>query len=138
MHSLAVLKTRILSHVPSESSRAAVPNLLAPGTSFVEDSVSTDQPAVGGAGEWFLDDSGILHLLCTLFLLLLLLHQLHFRSSGIRFWKLGTPALDDYPSQLLYLLVAPSIPWLRAASLQPLAHLQWLSSLCPFPFAYIF
>ena len=100
MHSLAVLKTRILSHVPAESSRAAVPILLAPGNSFVEDSVSTDRPAVAGVGEWFLDDSSLLHLLCTLFLILLL-HQLHFRSSGIRFWKLGTPALDDYPSHLI-------------------------------------
>ena len=35
-----------------------------------------------GVGEWFWDDSHMLHLLCTLFLLLL--HQLHLRSSGIR------------------------------------------------------
>ena len=65
MHSLAVLETRILSHVPADSSRAAVPNFLAPGTSFMEDSVSIDRPVVAGAGEWFLDDSSILHLLCT-------------------------------------------------------------------------
>ena len=32
-----------------------------------------------------------LHLLCTLFLLLL--HQLHLRSSSIRSWSLGSPAL---------------------------------------------
>ena len=38
---------------------------------------------------WFQDDSSALHLLCTLFLLLL--HQLHLRSSGIRSWRLGTP-----------------------------------------------
>ena len=37
----------------------------------------------------FQDDSSALHLLCTLFLLLL--HQLHLRSSGIRSWRLGTP-----------------------------------------------
>ena len=40
-------------------------------------------------GGWFQDDSSALHLLCTLFLLLL--HQLHLRSSGIRSWRLGTP-----------------------------------------------
>ena len=65
MHSLAVLETRILSHVPTDSSRAAVPNLLAPGTSFVEDSVSIDWSVMAGAGEWFLADSSILYLLCT-------------------------------------------------------------------------
>ena len=40
---------------------------LAPGTGFVEDNFSMDR---GGAG-WFQDDSSALHLLCTLFLLLL-------------------------------------------------------------------
>ena len=35
-----------------------------------------------GPGKWFQDDSRTLHLLCTLFLLLL--HQLHLRSLGIR------------------------------------------------------
>ena len=40
---------------------------------------------------WFQNDSISLHLLCTLFLLLL--HQLHLRSSGIRSQRLGTPAL---------------------------------------------
>ena len=42
--------------------------------------------------EWssrFQEDSSTLHLLCTLFLLLL--HQLHLRSSGIRSQRLGTP-----------------------------------------------
>ena len=34
-----------------------------------------------------------LHLLCTLFLLLL--HQLHLRSSGIRSRKLGTPDSEE-------------------------------------------
>lgn len=36
------------------------------------------------------DDSSALRLLCTLFLLLL--HQLHLRSSGIRSHRVGTPA----------------------------------------------
>ena len=43
------------------------PALLAPRTSFPEDSFSMDQ---GGGGGWFQDDSSALHLLCTLFLLL--------------------------------------------------------------------
>ena len=60
--------------------------LLAPGTSFMEGNVSMDW----GVGGWFQDDSNALQLLCTLFLLLL--HQLHLRSLGIRFWRLGTPA----------------------------------------------
>ena len=42
-------------------------------------------------GGWFQDDSSILRLLCALFILLS--HQLHLRSSGIRSWKLGTPVL---------------------------------------------
>ena len=64
------------------------PTFLVPGTGFVEDNFSKDQ----GRGGWFRDDSSALHLLCTLFLLLL--HQLHLRSSGIRSSGLGTPALD--------------------------------------------
>ena len=39
----------------------------------------------------FQDDSSSLHLLCILFLLLL--HQSHHRSSGMRSWRLGTPVL---------------------------------------------
>ena len=41
---------------------------------------------------WFQEDSSALHVLWTLFLLLL--RQLHLRSSAIRTWRLGTPALD--------------------------------------------
>ena len=40
---------------------------------------------------WFRDDSSTLHLLSPWFLLLLL--QLHLRSSGVRSWRLGSPAL---------------------------------------------
>ena len=40
---------------------------------------------------WFGDDSSTLHLLCILFLLLS--HQPHLRSSGIRAQRSGTPAL---------------------------------------------
>ena len=46
-----------------------------------------------GQEGWFQDDSDVLHLLCTLFLLLL--YQLHHRSSGIRYWGLGIPALEN-------------------------------------------
>ena len=61
------------------------PNFLAPGSGFMEGNFSTDR--VGR--EWFGYDSGTLHLFCTLFLLLL--HQLHLRSSDIRFQRLETP-----------------------------------------------
>ena len=53
--------------------RQRSPIFLAPGTSFVEDSFFHG-PGVGGWevwGMWFQDDSSALHLLCTLFLLLL-------------------------------------------------------------------
>ena len=53
------------------------PTFLAPGTSFMEDSFSTEW----GEG-WFQNDSSILHLLCTLFPSLL--YQLHLRSAGLR------------------------------------------------------
>ena len=43
------------------------PTFVAPGTGFVEDNFSSDQ----SGGGWFPDDSSALHLLCTLFLLLL-------------------------------------------------------------------
>ena len=57
----------------------------------MEDNLSTDQ---GDGGKvWFGDDSNALHLLGTLFLLLLL-HQLHLRLTGIRSRRLGTLALD--------------------------------------------
>ena len=49
------------------------------------------ETSVDWVGERFWDDSSALHLLCTLFLFLL--HQFHLRSSGIRFQRLGTPAL---------------------------------------------
>ena len=71
-----------------ESLGTAIPNLLAPGTNFVEDNFSMHW----GLGGWFGDDSRALHSLCIL--LLLFLHQLHLRSSGIRHLKLRTPALE--------------------------------------------
>ena len=41
-----------------------------------------------GMGGWFGDNASALHLMCTLSLLLL--HQLHLRSSGIESQRLGT------------------------------------------------
>ena len=70
-------------------STAAVPNLLGTrewfyGRHFFH------KPGVGG---YFQDDSGTLHVSCTLFLLLL--HQLHLKSSSLRFRRLGTSGLQD-------------------------------------------
>ena len=48
---------------------------------------------MGSGREWIQDDSITLHLLCILFLLLL--HQLHLRLSGIKFWRFGTPCLKE-------------------------------------------
>ena len=50
-------------------------------------------PQTFGQGVWFQDDSSTLHLLCTLFLLLL--DQFQFRSSDIRSQRLGTPDLES-------------------------------------------
>ena len=62
------------------------PTFLVPGTSFMEGSFSIDWGHKGCS--WFGDDSSTLYLLCTLFPLLL--YQLHLRSSGIRYQRLGT------------------------------------------------
>ena len=64
------------------------PNFLAAGMGFVEDNFSMDQ-----WGGWFGDDSRVLHLLCTLFLLLL--HELHLKSSGLRSQRLGAHGIGD-------------------------------------------
>ena len=50
-------------------------------------------PQTEWGGGWFQDDSSSLHLLCTLFLLLL--HQLHLRSWGTRFQRLRMPAPES-------------------------------------------
>ena len=64
------------------------PTFLAPGTSFMEGNFSMDW-AGQGSGGWFGDDSSSSHF--SLFLLLL--HQLHIRSSGIRSCRLETSDL---------------------------------------------
>ena len=79
---------------PKQTKRA-VPNLSGTRSSFVEDNFFTD----GGWGRCQ-DDSSTLHLLCTLFLLLL--HQLRLRSSGIRSWRLETPGLRQFHAVKLH------------------------------------
>ena len=63
------------------------PSFLAPRSSFMEDSIAIDQRRQGGSGM-----IQMLYIYCALWLLL---HQLHLRSSGIRSWRLGTPAFGD-------------------------------------------
>ena len=45
------------------------------------------------SGQWFQDDSRALHVLCTLFLLLL--HQFHLESSSISSQSLGVPDVEE-------------------------------------------
>jgi len=76
------------------SHRAAVPKLFGtkdqfPGRQFFH---GTGRGNGFRMIQWFQDDSSSLCLLCTLFLLLL--HQLHLRSSGIRSW-LGGGGVGD-------------------------------------------
>ena len=73
----------------------------------MEDSFSTDSER-----GWFRDDLSALHLLCILFLLLL--HQLHLRSSGFGSQRLGTPCLSHTLSVQQILLAYHS------AGLEPL------------------
>ena len=80
------------------------PTFLTPETRFVEEF------SMDGIGRWFRDDSSTLHLLCTLFPLLL--NQLHLRSSNIRSWRLGTPASVPFfffQWRLKFLLLPPPI-----------------------------
>ena len=62
------------------------PTFVESGIVFMEDHFSMDP----GRG-WFQEDSSTLFLSRTLFLL----HQLHIRSSGIRYQRLGTSDLED-------------------------------------------
>ena len=78
----------LLSMVPTSYywSRPVVLNLFGNGDQFCG-----RQFFHGRQWGQFQDDSSPLHLLCTL--CLLVLHQLHPRSSSIRFQRLGTPGL---------------------------------------------
>ena len=75
--------------VSLRSFKAAVPQpFLAPGTSFVEDSLSKDQRLGDGCG---INQEHSLHIRSILFLFLL--HQIQLRSSGVRSQRSRTPAL---------------------------------------------
>ena len=65
------------------------PTFLASGTGFLKHNFLKDL----GVGLWFQNDSSSLHLLCSLFLLLL--HELHLKSSGLRSRRLGAPEIGD-------------------------------------------
>ena len=72
VHQVAMQLLKVISSGLEEcSGRTRIthqsPTILAPRTGFIEDNFSMDQEK----GEWFQDDSSTLHLLCTLFLLLL-------------------------------------------------------------------
>ena len=62
------------------------PTSLAPRTSFMEDNFSSDQGWRNGLGK-----IQVHYIYCAL---LLLLHWLHLRSSGIRSLRWGTPYLE--------------------------------------------
>ena len=60
-------------------------------------------------GRWFQDDSSALHLLCTLFLLLL--HQLHLRSPDLTSQRLGAPVLGSKTHRYLNVLIFLNPQW---------------------------
>ena len=78
-----------LARTNPRCSRAVVPSIFGTRDQFCGRQFSH------GPWGWFGDDSNALHLLCTLFILLL--YQLPLRSSGIRSQRLGTPALEAAP-----------------------------------------
>ena len=88
--SLGTLGTHLRNIIWEFSSKAEVPSLFGTRDRFCGRQFSIDQ---GGRGDGFGMIRSALHLLWILFLSLL--HQLHLRSSGIRSWRLGTPALRD-------------------------------------------
>ena len=86
--------TLLRPHSEHKGTRAAQPNL-----SGTRDRFCGRQffHRLDGGG-WFGDDSSALQLSCTL--CLLVLYQLNLSSSGLRFQRLGTPALDHSPHHL--------------------------------------
>ena len=78
---------------------------------------------------WFLDDSSASHVLCTLFLLLL--HQLHLRSSGIRSQRLGIPSLNNRRSLLSYVTRSLSRSWVGSVGNATRSYLDQLASFIP-------
>ena len=74
-----------------------VPNIFGTGDQFHRRQFSHGP---GRRGWVVQDDSSPLHLLCTLFLVLL--HQLQLRLSGIRFQRLGTPVPQCFSNSKLF------------------------------------
>ena len=88
----------LMFHIFAGTSRSAIPNLFGTRDQFHRRQFFHGQRE----GEWFRDDSSALHLLCTLFLLLLC--QLHLASSGIGSRRWGPPALGDCHSRKYWLM----------------------------------
>ena len=82
----------ILIYVSNVYLRASVPNLFGTRNWFC------GRQFFHGLrdGGWFQNDLGTLYLFCTLFLLYF--YQLHLRSSDIGSRRLGTPVLEDIPT----------------------------------------
>ena len=59
----------------------------------------------------------VLYIYCAL--LLLLLHHLHLRSSGIRSQRLGTPGLDNSRQVAIFLLPPTFLDWEPGPSCPP-------------------
>ena len=75
-----------------------------------------------GVGGWFRDDASAVPLWCTLFLLLL--HQLHLRSSGIRSQRLGTPTLQGGQPQSWASQVRSGMTGPNRSRCHPSGHIQ--------------
>ena len=82
--------------------RAAVRNFIGTGDRFCGRQFFHEP----GVRVVFQDDSSTLHLLWTLFLLLL--HQLHLRSSGISSWGLENPGLEKIENgEIIFVVLRP-------------------------------
>ena len=82
----------------SEGFMAAVPNLFGTRDQFQGRKFFHET----WRERWFQDVSSTLHLLCTLFILLL--HQIHLRSLGIRSQRLGTLVLWGWVIKGLHII----------------------------------
>lgn len=111
-------------------SKAVVPKLVGIRTNFVEDSSSTDQ-GWGAVWGWFK---------FITFIALLLLHQLHLRSLGIRSQRLGIPALKHIWSpcpchrtkfSLLSQASSRFVTW-PDSLISPLTSFLWISHSGPY------
>ena len=88
----------LISQYLTEALKQRSPAFLAPGAISRKTVFSRTGIGVGGQSQ---DDSSASHLLGTLFLLLL--HQLHLQSSGIRSQSLGTPPLNGVKELVMLL-----------------------------------